>query len=78
MCKGRILWFVKEHPEVRRLLYLLEVSRHMTISFTGIAEQTLKLRAVQSAASKPVVAHSHAVQSYLLLSDNFKPKQAEG
>lgn len=62
---------------MRRFLYLLVVSRHMTILFTCITEQTLGVRAVQSMASKLTAARSHATQGYLSLFDIFKPERAE-
>lgn len=49
----------------------------MTILFTCITEQTLGLRVVQNTASELTVACLHAMQGYLLLSDIFKPEQAE-
>lgn len=58
-------------------LYFLVVSRHMTILFTSITEQTLRVRAVQSTTSQLSAAHSRAMQGYLLLFGVFKPEQAE-
>lgn len=49
----------------------------MTILFTCITEQTLRVRAVQSTASKLTAARSRAMQGYLSLFDIFKPEQAE-
>lgn len=62
---------------MRRLLYLLEVSRHMTILFTCITEQILRVTVVQKTASTLTAACSHATRHYLLLFDIFKPEQEE-